>query len=73
MFHKCLYTYHGHTDKVTYLVKNKFKTRFLSTSYDSTIRIWNLNSSSEFDGIYYENYFVIIFTLFNCYLINCFF
>lgn len=63
MSHKCVYTYHGHTDKVTYLVKNKLKTRFLSTSHDSTIRIWNLNSFSEFDGIYYENfiYFVIIF------------
>jgi len=51
MSQKCLYTYDGHTGKVIHLVKNKLKNRFLSTSYDSTIRIWNMHNFSEFDGI----------------------
>ncbi|XP_060875475.1 apoptotic protease-activating factor 1-like [Metopolophium dirhodum] len=44
---KCLYTYNGHTKVVTHLVKNKLKNLFLSTSDDSTIRIWNMNSFPE--------------------------
>jgi len=53
MTQKCLYTYKGHTQKVTYLVKNKLKDTFLSTSDDSTIRIWKMKSFPESDGIYY--------------------
>lgn len=44
---KCLYTYNGHTEIVTHMVKNKSKNLFLSTSDDSTIRIWNMNSFPE--------------------------
>lgn len=45
-----MYIYDGHTAKVTYLVKNKSGNQFLSTSADSTIRIWNLTNFSEFGG-----------------------
>uniref|UniRef100_A0A2H8TPT9 Apoptotic protease-activating factor 1 n=1 Tax=Melanaphis sacchari TaxID=742174 RepID=A0A2H8TPT9_9HEMI len=44
---RCLYTYNGHTKRVTHLVKNNLKSLFLSTSDDSTIRIWNMNSFPE--------------------------
>ncbi|XP_026822292.1 apoptotic protease-activating factor 1-like [Rhopalosiphum maidis] len=44
---RCLYTYNGHTKRVTHLAKNKLKNLFLSTSDDSTIRIWNMNSFPE--------------------------
>ncbi|CAH1736793.1 unnamed protein product [Aphis gossypii] len=47
---RCLYTYNGHTKRVTHLVKNKLKNLFLSTSDDSTIRIWKMNSFPEFEN-----------------------
>lgn len=50
MSNKCLHTYNGHTARITHLVKNKFKNIFLSTSDDSTIRIWNMNSFPESNG-----------------------
>ncbi|XP_050540508.1 apoptotic protease-activating factor 1-like isoform X2 [Daktulosphaira vitifoliae] len=37
-----LYTYYGHTQKVTNLVKNKLKDRLLSSSDDLTIKVWNI-------------------------------
>jgi len=52
---RCLYTYNGHTKRVTHLVKNKSKNLFLSTSDDSTIRIWEMNSFPEFESIHYFN------------------
>lgn len=60
MSHKCLYTYNGHTDRVTHLVKNKQRNRFLSTSDDSTIRIWNINSFPGSDSIIYFNLFLMV-------------
>jgi len=57
---KCLYIYNGHTKIVTHLVKNKLKNYFLSTSDDSTIRIWNMNSFPESESIYYCNLFITI-------------
>lgn len=53
MSDKCLYTYSGHTKRVTHLAKNKSKHLFLSTSDDSTIRIWNMKSFSEYESKYY--------------------
>jgi len=51
---KCLHTYNGHTKTVTHLVKNKLKNLFLSTSDDSTIRIWNMNSFPESESILFK-------------------
>lgn len=59
MSNKCLYTYNGHTKKVTHLTKNKFKNIFLSTSDDSTIRIWNMHNFTESDGTYLFNKFIL--------------
>jgi len=49
MSHRCLYTYYGHTKRVTHLIKNKLKDQFLSTSDDATIRIWKMKSFPEFN------------------------
>jgi len=57
---KCLHTYNGHTKTVNHLVKNKLKDLFLSTSDDSTIRIWNMNSFPESESIYYFYLFIFI-------------
>lgn len=57
---KCLYTYNGHTKAVTHMVKNKLKNLFLSTSDDSTIRIWNMNSFPETESKYYCNLFMTL-------------
>lgn len=54
MSNKCMYTYNGHTNRVTYLTKNKSKDQFLSTSDDTTIRIWKMKSFPESSsGIYF--------------------
>lgn len=71
MSNKCLYTYKGHTKRVTHLVKNKSKDKFLSASDDSTIRIWKMKSFSESDS----GMCLIVFFADDNYLIkiNCFF
>lgn len=52
------------------MVKNKLKNYFLSTSDDSTIRIWNMNSFPESESIYY---YCNLFITFMLYLIFNFF
>jgi len=60
IFDRCLYTYNGHTKRVTHLAKNKLKNLFLSTSDDSTIRIWNMNSFPESESIHSFYLFIIV-------------
>lgn len=67
---KCLYTYNGHTEIVTHMVKNKSKNLFLSTSDDSTIRIWNMNSFPESESIYIFYFYItsMLYFTFNFFL-----
>lgn len=37
-----MYTYDGHSKKITTLVKNKLKDKLLSSSDDLSIKVWNI-------------------------------